>query len=71
MNTLDHDWSMDFSWIFLLLIISILYYLFQHKKIDRSLKRSSAQNILDKRYASGGISQKEYEKKSKYLSKDV
>jgi len=64
MNTFDHGWGMGFGWLVPLLIIGILFYLLKGKRKERS----SAQNILDKRYANGGISKEEYEEKSKHLS---
>lgn len=63
MNTFTHGWGMGFGWLIPLLIIAILIYLFQGK----SKEKSSAQDILDKRYASGGIDTKEYEEKSRLL----
>ena len=64
MNYFNHGWGMGFGWLIPLLIIGILYYLFQDKKSSRS----SAQDILDKRYANGDIDKKEYDEKSKHLS---
>ncbi len=63
MNTFGHGWGMGFGWMIPLLVIALLYYLFQNKEETRS----SAQDILDKRYASGGISKEEYEEKSRHL----
>ena len=65
MDYFNHGWGMGFGWLIPLLIIGILYYLFQDKKSGRS----SAQDILDKRYANGDIDKKEYDEKSKHLSK--
>ena len=59
-----HGWGMGFGWLVPLLIIGVLFYLFKNKR-DGSAK--TAQDILDERYASGEISQKEYEAKSKVL----
>ena len=64
MNYFNHGWGMGFGWLIPLLIIGILYYLFQ----DNKSRRSSAQDILDKRYANGNIDKKEYDEKSKHLS---
>ena len=63
MNTFTHGWGMGFGWLIPLLIIAILFYLLQNKKVEKS----DAQEILDKRYANGGIDKKEYEEKSKHL----
>ncbi|AKF25279.1 hypothetical protein YH65_07660 [Sulfurovum lithotrophicum] len=64
-----HGWGMGFGWLVPLLIIGILFYLFQDKTKNKS--RSEAQDILDKRYASGGISKEEYEEKSKLLRENA
>ncbi|BAF71758.1 SHOCT domain-containing protein [Sulfurovum sp. NBC37-1] len=64
-----HGWGMGFGWLVPLLIIGILFYLFQDKTKNKS--RSEAQGILDKRYASGGISKEEYEEKSKLLRENA
>jgi len=63
MNTFNHGWGMGFGWLIPLLLIAILFYILQ----DKRKEKSSAQEILDKRYASGGISKEEYEEKSKAL----
>jgi putative membrane protein len=65
MNTFNHGWGMGFTWLVPILILGVIFY-FLHKKKE---KESSAHDILDKRYASGGISTKEYEEKSKQLKK--
>ena len=65
MNTFNHGWGMGFGWLIPLLILAIIFYLLQDKKKEKS----SAQDILDKRYASGGISKEEYEEKSRLLEK--
>ncbi|WP_294956298.1 hypothetical protein [Sulfurovum sp.] len=64
-----HGWGMGMGWGWLLplLLIAIVYYLFQNRKTQRS----SAQDILDKRYASGGISKEEYDEKSKHLKENA
>ena len=67
MNTLNHGWGMGFGWLIPILIIAILFYTFQDKKKETS----SAQDILDKRYASGGIDKEEYEEKSKLLKEQT
>jgi len=63
MNTFSHGWGMGFGWLIPLLILAVIFYFLQDKKKETS----SAQDILDKRYASGGISKEEYEEKSKLL----
>ena len=63
MNTFTHGWGMGFGWLVPLLFIAILVYLLQGK----TKEKTSAQDILDKRYASGGIDKEEYEEKSRLL----
>jgi len=65
MYTFNHLWNMSFGWLVPLLIIVIIFYALQEKKTEK--KHSSAKDILDKRYASGGISKKEYLEKLKFL----
>ena len=67
MNGYEHGWGMGFGWLLPMMIIAALYYLISNKKTDKPSGRSSAQDILDRRYASGGISKEEYDKKSKHL----
>jgi len=69
MNGFGHGWGMGFGWLVPILIIGILVYLFQDKTKNKS--RSEAQDILDKRYASGGISKEEYEEKSRLLRENA
>jgi len=59
-----HGWGMGLGWLVPLLIIGIIFYLLQDKKRD---KKSDAQEILDKRYANGGIDKEEYQEKSRLL----
>ncbi len=63
MNTFGHGWGMGFGWFIPLLVLAAIYYLLQGKKETTF----TAQDILDKRYASGGISKEEYEEKSRHL----
>ena len=44
-------------------VIALLLYLFR----NRSIKEPTAQEILDKRYANGGISEEEYREKSAHI----
>jgi len=67
MNTFTHGWGMGFGWLIPLLIIGLLFYLLQGKNKNIS----EAQDILDKRYASGGIDKEEYEEKSVHLKKQA
>jgi len=63
MNYFNHGWGMGFGWLITLVTIVGIFYLFQEKK----KKNSSAQDILDKRFARGDLSIEEYEEKSKLL----
>ncbi len=63
MDTLNHGWGMGFGWLIPLFIIAVIFYLLQDKKQEKS----DAQDILDKRYANGGIDKEEYREKSKLL----
>ena len=63
MNTFNHGWGMGFGWLIPLFLIAIIFYLLQGKKKEKS----DAQEILDKRYANGGIDTKEYNEKSTQL----
>lgn len=63
MNYFNHGWGMGFGWLVPLLIIVLIFYFLQ----DEKKVKSSAQEILDKRYASGSISREEYEEKSRSL----
>ncbi len=64
-----HGWGMGFGWLMPLLIIGIIFYLIKGKETAKSSK-SNAQEILDKRFASGGISKEEYEEKSRLLKEN-
>jgi putative membrane protein len=68
MDYISHGWGMGFGWLLPLLIIGLLFYLFQNQTEKKSTN-SSAQEILDKRYANGGIDKKEYEEKSEAIKK--
>ena len=66
MNYFNHGWGMGFGWLFPILFVGIIIYFLQNKTEKKSTK-SSAQDLLDKRYANGGIDQKEYEEKSEAI----
>jgi len=63
MNTFNHGWNIGFGSLILLLIISLIFYVFENNKKETS----SAQDILNKRYANGGIDKEEYREKSRLL----
>jgi len=65
MNYFNHGWMMGLGWLIPLLTIAIIFYLVLEKKKGRS----SAQDILDKRYANSEIDKEEYEEKSNTLKK--
>ena len=63
MDYISHGWGMGLGWLIPLLIIGLLFYLLQTNQKGKS----SAQDILDRRYANGEIDEKEYRKKSQDL----
>ena len=67
MDYTGHGWGMGYGiWFTLILFVFIIFYFLKDKDKD---KISSAQDILDKRYANGGIDKEEYEEKSEALKK--
>lgn len=56
-----HGFGMGFGWLILILIVFFLYYLFNNNYNNCS--KTSARDILDKRYANGEIDEAEYKKK--------
>ena len=60
-----HGWAMILGWLIPILVIVGLLYFFQGKT---KKTKSEAQELLDKRYANGGISEEEYKEKSRHLS---
>jgi putative membrane protein len=69
MNNVWH-YGMGFEgWIIPLLIIAFLYYFF--KESGKKESPSAAQDILDRRYANGGIDKKEYQEKSKQIKEQA
>lgn len=54
-----HGFGMWIGWLIPILIIMVIFYIFQNK--DDTL---SAKDILDKKYANGEIDDEEYKKKS-------
>jgi len=69
MDYIGHGWGMGFGmWFTLILfILIIVYFLKENTKSEE--KNSSAQDLLDRRYANGEIDTEEYEEKSKALNK--
>ncbi|MDF1875412.1 hypothetical protein JHD48_06670 [Sulfurimonas sp. SAG-AH-194-I05] len=55
--------GMGLGWFIPLLVVGILFYLFNENKN----KDSSAKDILDKRYANGEIDEQEYKTKTETL----
>jgi len=72
MNYMEHGWGMGYGmWFTLLLFVFIIFYFLKDNDKDKGKdKTSSAQDILDKRYANGGIDTKEYKEKSNALKKN-
>ena len=69
MDYIGHGWGMGFGmWFTLLLFVFIIFYFL--KETNKGDKRqSTAQDILDKRYANGEIDKEEYEEKCHALKK--
>ncbi|MDX1809697.1 MAG: SHOCT domain-containing protein [Sulfurospirillaceae bacterium] len=63
--------GMGFSWVVLILIGVVVYYMFNKKNNqDENDKHApSARDILDQRFANGEIDKKEYEEKKEILEK--
>ena len=70
MHDVGYGWGMGFGMWFIpiLLIIIVIYFLKENTKNEE--KHSSAQDILNRRYADGDIDKKEYEEKSNTLKKN-
>ena len=69
MGYAEHGWGMGFGmWFTLILfVLIVLYFLKENTKVKE--KHSSAQDILDRRYANGEIDTEEYQEKSNALNK--
>jgi len=68
MDKITHGFGMGiFGWIFPLAFIFVFLYLIKGKEKNKQSDKSAVQDILDRRYASGGISKEEYEEKSRDL----
>ena len=70
MDFIGHGWGMGFGMWFIpiFLVVILIYFLKENGKGEE--KTPSAQDILDKRYASGEIDTKEYNEKSDALKKN-
>ena len=66
---MGHGWGMGFGMWFTLILfmLIVLYFLKENTKGEE--KHSSAQDILDRRYANGEIDTEEYQEKSNALNK--
>mgnify|MGYP000386018234 CR=1 FL=1 len=69
MDYVGHGWGMGFGMWFTLILfmLIVLYFLKENTKGEE--KHSSAQDILDRRYANGEIDTEEYQEKSNALNK--
>ncbi|MBT8348892.1 MAG: SHOCT domain-containing protein [Sulfurovum sp.] len=66
MGYAGNGWGMGFGvWCTMIVLGFILFYFLR----DNSNRSSSAQDILDKRYANGDINRQEYEEKSNALNR--
>jgi len=70
MDYIGHGWGMGFGmWFILIFLIFIVVYVLKESTKGQE-KHTSAQDILDKRYANGEIDTKEYEERSNALKKN-
>ena len=67
---MGHGWGMGFGMWFIPIVLIIIVIYFLKEKSKNEVKDSSAQDILDKSYASGDIDTAEYKEKSNALKKD-
>ena len=66
MNTFSTSMGMGYGWLMPLIplaIIAMLFYLFRNKEPHAP----TAQEILNQRYANGGIDKEEYDAKSAHI----
>ncbi|WP_373030097.1 SHOCT domain-containing protein [Sulfurovum sp.] len=69
MGYAGHGWGMGFSiWCIMIVLGFILFY-FLKTSTKNTEGHSSAQDILDRRYANGEINKEEYEEKSNTLKR--
>jgi putative membrane protein len=69
MDYIGHGWGMGFGmWFTLILLILVVFYFLKESTKSKE-KHSSAQDILDRRYANGEIDTNEYKEKSNALNK--
>ncbi|MEN8727550.1 MAG: hypothetical protein ABF276_06255 [Sulfurovum sp.] len=71
MDYIGHGWGMGFGMWFTLILFGFIMFYFLKETNKGEEKHSSAQDILDKRYANGEIDTKEYEEKSDALKKNI
>jgi len=67
MEYFSHGWGMGFGWLIPLLILALIIYMIQGDKKSSS----SAQEILDRRFANEEIDEKEYKERSRLLKDEV
>ena len=56
-------------WLIPILLVIIIFYVLNENNKGKN-EETSAQDLLDKRYAKGEIDEEEYEKKSKHLKEN-
>lgn len=69
MDYTGHGWGMGFGIWLTLIVFGFLVFYVVKENYKCENKYSSAQDILDKRYANGEIDTEEYEEKSNALKK--
>lgn len=69
MDYIGHGWGMVFGmWVLPILFVLLVFYFLKENNQSKD-EYSSAQDILDKRYAKGEIDTQEYEERSNVLKK--
>ena len=70
MDYVGHGWGMGFGmWFILIVFILVVFYVLKESTRTQE-KNTTAQDILDRRYANGEIDTEEYEERSKALKKN-
>ena len=69
MGYAGHGWGLGFSVWCIMIVLGFILFCFLRRNTKNQAGHSSAQDILDKRYANGEINRQEYEEKSNALKR--